>query len=353
MMVLLCTLLLIGMYLIYDEKKYYKYVIVISLFLIFFLFAFRNNVGIDDYNYKLYFDLISAGNDKQFFNISGVEYSYYIICKVLSFLRLNYKSVFFFYSSIGFIFIWKTLKKFSLNKEQYLTFFLSFLAFSLIPFITVMRQFTATAIGIYAICDKKINIRNMALIIIATLFHNSAIIFLPILLISKIKFINKKVFYILIPLIAIFLNSTGIFYSLAKVLLKDTSYYRYILEMNETVFGGSGIIVMLMFLVYLANLLFLEKELNNENIKLISFMQMIFFSLYFLCYGMGVIGRLYYYFIFFEPLSLILICKNVKSNNNKLSYYLTSSFLVLLIFYNIMNDLDRFSILNYSINFWR
>ena len=161
------------------------------------------------------------------------------------------------------------------------------------------------------------------------------------------------VFYILIPLIAIFLNSTGIFYSLAKVLLKDTSYYRYILEMNETVFGGSGIIVMLMFLVYLANLLFLEKELNNENIKLISFMQMIFFSLYFLCYGMGVIGRLYYYFIFFEPLSLILICKNVKSNNNKLSYYLTSSFLVLLIFYNIMNDLDRFSILNYSINFWR
>ena len=117
MMVLLCTLLLIEMYLIYDEKKYYKYGIVISLFLIFFLFAFRNNVGIDDYNYKLYFDLISAGNDKQFFNISGVEYSYYIICKVLSFLRLNYKSVFFFYSSIGFIFIWKTLKKFSLNKE--------------------------------------------------------------------------------------------------------------------------------------------------------------------------------------------------------------------------------------------
>jgi|GEM_PF-4299854 hypothetical protein len=353
MMVLLCTLFLIIIYLIFDEKKYCKYGIVFSLILIFSLFAFRNIVGVDDNNYKLYFDLISAGYDKKFFDISGVEYSYYIICKILSFFKLNYKSIFFVYSSISFTFIFKTLKKFSLNKEQYLTLFLSFLAFSLIPFITVMRQFTATSIAIYAICDKKINIKNMALIIIATLFHNSAIIFLPILLISKIKFINKKVFYILIPLIAIFLNSTGIFYSLVKVLLKGTSYYRYILEMNETVFGGSGIIVMLMFLVYLANLLFLEKELNNENIKLISFMQMIFFSLYFLCYGMGVIGRLYYYFIFFEPLSLILICKNIKSNNNKLSYYLTSSFLVLLIFYNIMNDLDRFRILNYSINFWR
>lgn len=352
MMVLLCTLFLIMIYLFFDKKKYYKYGVIISLILIFSLFAFRNIVGVDDNNYKLYFDLISARNDQKFFDVSGVEYSYYIICKVLSFFRLNYKSVFFLYSSISFIFIGKTLKKFSLNKEQYLTLFLSFLAFSLIPFITVMRQFTAASIGIYAVCDKKISIKNIILIFIASLFHSSAIIFLPILFIKGIKYFNNKISYISMPIIAFFLNSSGIFYTLIKVILKGTSYYRYVLEIDKTIFGGNGIIVSLMFICYLINLLFFEKNEDNEKIKLISFLQMVFFSLYFLCRGMGVIGRLYYYFIFFEPLSLILISKNVKKNNN-LMYYLSSSFFVLLIIYQVVINLDRFSILNYSINFWR
>lgn len=352
MMVLLCTLFLIIIYLIFDEKKYCKYGIVFSLILIFSLFAFRNIVGVDDNNYKLYFDLISAGYDKKFFDISGVEYSYYIICKILSFFKLNYKSIFFVYSSISFTFIFKTLKKFSLNKEQYLTLFLSFLAFSLIPFITVMRQFTATSIAIYAICDKKINIKNIILIILASLFHGSAVVFLPILFLENIKCFNNKISYIFLPLFAYFLNFSGIFYALIKVILKGTSYYRYVLEIDQTTFGGSGIVVLLMFICYLINLLFFEKDENNEKVKLILFLQMIFFSLYFLCSGMGVIGRLYYYFIFFEPLSLILISKNVKKNNN-LMYYLASFVFVLLIFYQVIIDLDRFSLLNYSINFWR
>ena len=352
MVLLLCLIFLIVIYFVFDEKKYKEYGVLISLLLIFSLFAFRNMVGIDDDNYRIYYDLIKFGSVETFFNISGVEYSYYLICKVFTILNFNYKAVFFFYSSIGFIFIEKTLNKFTLNKKQYFLFFLSFLAFSLVPFITVMRQFTATAIGIYVICDNKVNFKNIVLLILSFCLHNTSIIFLPILFISKLDFFNNKKIYILLPLLAIFLNVTGIFYWLIKIILKGTSYYRYVLEANITIFGGAGKVVITMFLAYLFNLIFLNNDIKNKNINILLFLQMIFFTLYFLCSGLGVLGRMYYFFIFFEPISLIMICTNLKKYNN-IAYYLSSSFFIFLIIYELLIEFERFNIINYSINFWR
>lgn len=352
MAIILCSIFLLIIYLLLDDKKYKKYGVLISFALIFVLFAFRNApVGVDDNNYKLYFELIKSGDYRNFFLISNVEYSYFVICKFLSFLNFNYKSVFVFYSVIAFYFLWLTLKKFDLNKNDYLIVFLSFLSFSLFPFITVMRQFTAAAIGIYVMCDKKINIKNILLLIIAVLFHNSAIIFIPLFFIQRINFLNKKVVYLSIPLVSVLINYTGIFYNLLKILLRNTEYYNYVLLANETHFGGTGIVVIFMFIIYLFNLIFLKNDFNNKNVRFILFMQMLFFSLYFLCSGLGAMGRIYYYFVLFEPLSLVLINKNI--NNNNLYLVCCVAFLLFLNVHHIMIDVDRFSILNYSINFWR
>lgn len=352
MMLILCTFIILMIYLMLDEKKYKKYGVFISFFLILFLFAFRNNVGVDDGNYKLYFELIKAGNIDEFFRISGVEYSYFVICKLFSILNLNYKSVFMFYTLVGFSFLWLTLKKNKFNKNEYLILFLSFLSFSLIPFITVMRQFVAAAIGIYVIYDQKINTKNILLLVLAFLFHGSSIIFIPLFLISRIKIINKKIIYIFMPILAIILNYSGIFYSILKIILKGTSYYRYVINAQTTTFGGSGIVVITMFLVYLFNLVCFKNDLGNRNLKITLYLQMLFFSLYFLCNGLGVVCRLYYYFIILEPISLLLISKNLKKYK-KLYFIGCICFLIFLVIYHAFVDLNRFSILNYSFNFWR
>lgn len=352
MLALIVGIILILIYFFAKEEKFSKKTICICLFLIFSLFAFRNIVGVDDNNYKLYYDLISSGNDLQFFNISGTEYSFYLFCKFFQLFGFNYKIIFFIYSLISFYYIYKTLSLCELTKEEYLILFLSFLSFSFVPYITIMRQFTATTIGIYAIYKyKKFDVRAFCLFAFAFFIHNSSIIFVPVYLFKNIKIFKNVNIYLLLPFICLFFNFSGLFIFLAKLLLKNSSYYRYI-ENIYNVGTGSGIVVFFLFAFYILSIILIK--INKKEINLTIYLELVFFSLYFLTFKQGVINRLAYYFILFEPISILYIYRNINLTKKKCFLIFCILMFLLFISYNtIIRGNGNYSIVNYSVDFWR
>lgn len=354
MIVLLVLIMLIFINLILKEDKYKKIGVLISFFLIFSIFAFRNQVGVDDLNYITYYNLIFEGEVKQFFSISGVENSFYYIAILLSKFGFNYKMLFIVYAFISCFFLYKITEKMEFNKKEYLLFFLSFLTFSILPYITIMRQFAAAMIGIYAslLFNDNKYIKSILLLLLAVFFHNSSIIFIFVFIFSKIKLLNKKAIYIFLPILSWFLNITGIFYYLMKIVLVKTPYYNYFLSIGEDSFGGTSKVVLLMFIVYCFSIYLIKnKILENKKTRIILVLEMIFFSLYFITQNMGVLGRLYDYFIIFEPFSLIWVYICAKPKFKNLFFGLISLFFLFLIVYNFgINNFERFHINNYSIN---
>ena len=354
MIVLLVLIILVVLNLGLSEENYKKYGVYISFFLIFAIFAFRDQAGIDDKNYIYYYKLISEGEIRKFFAISAVEDSFYYIAKPLTMLGFNYKMLFSVYAFISCFFLYKISNKFNFDKKKYLIFFISFLAFGVLPYVTIMRQFPAAMIGIYACLQFNDNkyIQAILLLLLAIFLHNSSFVFVFVFLLLKIKYFDKKILYIILPILAWVLNATGLFYNIMKILLKATPYYRHFLDIGEDSFGGTSIVVIFMFFIYCASIYIMAKKyFENKDTRVILIFEMVFFSLYFVTQNMGVLGRLYDYFIMFQPFALIWIYHCAKPKFKNIFLCGISSFLVLLVFYNFgIKNFERFHINEYSIN---
>ena len=354
MFVLIVVILIILLSLCLGEEKYKKYGVLISFLLIFSIFAFRNTAGVDDENYIYYYKLIAQGEIRKFFAISAVEDSFYYLAKPLTMAGFNYKMLFAVYSFISCLFLYLITRKCNFNKKEYLLFFLSFLAFGVLPYITIMRQFPAAMIGIYAslLFNENKYVRAIILLLLAIFLHNSSFIFIFVFLLSKIGFFKHKWLYVILPLLGLVLNATGIFYKLMEIILKGTPYYRHFLDIENDTFGGTSIVVIFMFLIYLASIYIItRKKFQNKNIRILIILEMIFFSLYFVTQNMGVLGRMYDYFIIFQPFSLILIYGCSKEKFRTMFLCGISSLLIFLIIYNFgINNFERFHVKEYSVD---
>lgn len=336
------------------NEKYYKIIgIPLSFLLIFSIFAFRNEAGVDDQNYIYYYKLIANGEIRKFFAISAVEDSFYYIAQLSLKLGGNYKMLFSIYAFIGTLFLYLISTKCKLNKKEYLIFFLIFLAFGALPYVTIMRQFPAAMIGIYAtiLFNENKYIRSILLLMFAMFLHNSSIIFVFAFLFSKIGLFKYKILYVLFPLLAWIFNISGLFYKLMEIILKGTPYYRHFLDINEDTFGGTSIVVILMFLIYCILIYVIpRKNLEKKEERVLVLFQMIFFSLYFVTQNMGVLGRMYDYFIIFQAFSFLLLYKCTKKDFKNLFLILITLFLSFLVVYNFgITYFDRFNINGYSI----
>lgn len=372
MYVLIVLGIICFLYFYLNDELYKKWGIVLSLVSIFTIFAFRDYIGVDDKVYMFYYNLIKFGKVDYYFSISATEYSFYLISKIISFLGFNYKVMFSFYSSLSFIFLHQIITKcFNFNKKESFIFLLSFLAFSILPYITIMRQFLAATIGIYAcflFVNREIK-KSFLYLLLAIFFHYSAILFVLIPLLYKIKPFSYKITYFILSITAIVLSKTGLFLNFLKFILQNSRYYGYI-ENFRNLHSSSGIVVMFMFICFLIAILLInfKKNLNNK-LKLTLIFQLCFFCLYFLTSNLGVIARVYDYFIIFEFMPLILMYRYIREEKFKLitsrikflnlknikSYTFNCIIIMLLVLisYNfIYKNFDDYSLLNYSLNFW-
>ncbi|WP_392340470.1 EpsG family protein [Moritella marina] len=242
---------------------HYKFHRSISWFFLFFVAAFRYNVGTDyiayhemyiykdkmyehkEIGYRLFVDFFSnVGFSPQFF-----------------FFLFSLLTLFLFYKGYSYIF----------NNERFY-FYLATLLF--IPFyyfatLNVVRQALAASIFFYSIrfILEKSFFKYLICILIASLFHYSAIVCLILYLTSKVKFSNyRKYLLYIVFVLFIIINPISILVDI-YVSFKLPLYYHFnSIEYGVGVSGFGKVMAIILFVFVIFSSNYINKDNHIENV---------------------------------------------------------------------------------------
>lgn len=247
------------------EKRFnYKYTklyfLVISSFMI-FLLTFRHDfVGTDTQNYRwLYEAFGNMSFEMAFQHIKDVGFIFFF--QSASKLGFSFRSVLFLQSLFYISAITYIIKKYS--KIPALSYWF-FITMGYFIFSTTMRQAIAMSITLlsYDLIKRKKMWSFILCIIIASLFHLTAIVFLPAYWIDKFKY-NRKTLLLIISIIAI------VFIFREKISIFMLSYANSAYTSTNT--GGYFLILFLVGLLALG-IIYKMRFLIDGNNKLLFFM---------------------------------------------------------------------------------
>lgn len=176
-------------------KKNDKYLILIFILLTLFLALKSENVGVDADSYKKIFYDIAKFPFSKVYLYDRYEIGYKYLCKIFSLIWNNYQFFLFGISFLEMAGFYCFIKKYSKNYVFSLLLFITFETYTLT--FGILRQAIALSISLLAFnfLDKRKPIKFILLVLLASLFHKTAAIFLlayPFLFIK----VNKKVIVI-------------------------------------------------------------------------------------------------------------------------------------------------------------
>ncbi len=285
------------------------------IFIILFLFsALRFDVG---YDYSTYYNVINYQDEGNYFRFGSIDKLLIDIARDISF----YQFYFIITSFFTLYLISTTVKKYSDN------YFLSILIFITIPIFylmsfSIIRQFLAIAIVFYAI--RFIINRNLfkfiIFVLIASLFHYSALISLPMYFLYRVKF--TKIFSLIIIFLSIFISPF-----LSKILILYFPYYSN--YFNNASHGKS----LLYFLFFILIFIFMHyKYIKDYRTSFYFNVYTIGISLYIMFIQLGDVGiRISYYYLIFL---IFLIPSILKIYKVKQAYFIM---IILTLFIYIFN----------------
>lgn len=276
-----------------------KKAVILSLLILWALFAFRNEVGMDDRAYIQAFESINLGWDYE------IEWTFKLISHIATFLGFNYKFVFLIYSTISFTFIGLSIKLLFNNNIYVALFLSSFLGLAFVPCISVMRQFLSASICFYAFIiyimkDKKM--LGILLCIIATFFHDAAFISIPILIFFpkfKISYFTKITILLLCVVLG-YLNFPNVILNLIfRFLPIGFQVYENAITGSFSSAGGTVSLLLLVLFIFQCYYSMKEKKQypSNTKIDLLEKGQLLYLSILFFFVDAGVTSRLAFTFI--------------------------------------------------------
>lgn len=278
------------------------------IFLIFFVFsAVRFDVGFD---FNTYYEVISNPNHIEYYRFGIVDRALIDVSRILGFEQFYFIAT----SLIINYLIFKTLLKYSSN------FFISALIFFAVPIFyfysfSIIRQFVAIAIVFYSIryvIDKKL-LFFIGTIIMASIFHASALVTFPIYFIGSKRFSNGLLFFMSISVIIVpTIMKEGI--------VAYLPYYSHYLTSED----GSGWMMMYLLLIFFAfvNIKSNTAKNSREVVYHNSYVLGLFLYCFFIQFG-DVAPRIsYYYLIFIALLIPEVLNKYKKKQIIPLVYFL-------------------------------
>lgn len=308
-----------------------KYILPIFVILVGGVCALRYNIG---YDYSNYLTIILGNNtyDAEFDRFEPLSRFLILLSRKLHFSQ-------FFFITTSFVTIGSIaffIKSESLNKKMSILIFMSLPLFFWAS-LSIIRQMCAVSLGtIYFLyLFQKKYVKASFPLTLAILFHSSAWILLPAIIIKRIHLNNKKIvfvyilsffLYILIPL---FLRiNTGVsFIERAQFFMMST----------EELKGYKGLFYLVNF-IFIFLLFILKKHLNNEDEnkeKLAYYFKLfvtgtIIYNIFSPFATLG--GRLSTFYL----ITLIIILPNIiELSNNKIVKYLTYTFSCIIFVYTI------------------
>jgi transmembrane protein EpsG len=279
-MIIVIILGIVCIYFAYLEGyKGKKNGLLISFTLIFIFLAIRYDFGNDYLNYLTLFDSVNRLND--FMDIFQVqlygEIGWIILCRL--FRQLGFFTLIAFLAFFNCAVYYSFIKKYVVPKYYWLAVFIYIFNSSfLLVHSTAMRQSVAISIFIIAIqfALKNRVLLFVLLVILASFFHSSAIILLPIYLVVnwEWKFNFVEVSAIILSFIILIFSMEYLPHFINNIVGKYfTIYYRYLELSGVEIKSGLGIIFeMFLFLFLLIYSKFQHREITPiVKIYLISF----------------------------------------------------------------------------------
>ena len=308
---------------------------------IFFYIAFRDySVGADTAGYaSSYIRHGSMSFQELYLKESfGNEVGYLFVTKLLYLLFPQKRALLVFQAIVVVICNGYFIKK-TCGKDYFLAI-LGFLAFGMFGFhITGIRQSIAMSICIlsYPLMQEKKNILSILLIIVASTFHFSALVFLLVFIFAKIWKKHNSLFTTAIL--------TIIFILVAQPLQSFLSTLREKWEMYETIEGTNGGLIF--FAVLLLISLFAEFNKKNFSDKQLQNVRVNYLSL--ILWGGRLVSRTFERpCLYFLPTSLPILIEAVTAEQDRktrLVLYCIVVFLVSALF------LYRFSSIDFVFSF--
>lgn len=259
-------------------------------------------------------------------NVEKVEIGYKILMQ-LSYQLFDKNSYLFFTlcSALTIIPIYIVIKRYS-NKPGESLFYFTALGFYVLSF-NLVRQSIAIAICFFALrymFNRKI-FKYIVTILIASLFHMTALIMIPMYWIANLQF-NKKQ---LLSILVIFSFSGILFNPIFNYFTSIIPQYRMYSSYGDAFAGIGTYIVDGIYMILIIFIIFNKNRMINENKNII--INLITFSTFFIMLSMQNIlfARLIYYWLI--PIILILpevITTVKKQYRNTIQLFMIVCFLV-------------------------
>lgn len=318
-----------------------KIFIIITFILLFCVSGFRNkNVGVDTLQYYNAFKRISL-IDISNFNVFRYEYGFTFLCWILSKISNNPQillivtSFFINYSILRFIY------KHSNNV------FISVLIYVLLNFyfsyMNIMRQAIAISIVLWGydfIIENK-NIKFVLTCLFASLFHESALLAILLLIPNYFRFNKKMLFCVFVFVIVAFFYGEKFFIFLSNYSPRLLEYTNS--KYNVSNYFGALLDALVYVLTYIIGLLTIKKNSNQlSNITAIKEKNMMLGILGMACIfqslviKVSIFNRFSPYFTIFIILWIPHTIEKITNKKRKTLYYLTLLFIFFLYWLIIM-----------------
>jgi transmembrane protein EpsG len=317
---------------------------IISLVPIILISSLRSNsVGTDTENYNIIFteivDLWSSF-DNFYLLIFLFEPLYYSLQLLVKYFNFDFTVLLFSVSII----IWFVIYFSSKNRIKYFYHVIFFSITGGFLFFTFngVRQAIAMAfvfLSVNYFIDSKKK-KFFLTIFVASLFHYSAILLIPIIwFISKINF--QKVHWIIIFFVALMIPESVFYSSISYIFSYFPFYSNYIKDIIQDGYGLSTITfgVFLNYIILLLPLLYFKVSKINSYNKLIFNISFFGAFLYIIFSGNMIFQRFIVYFTFFQIFQYSLIFDYLKKINKKYDkMILTLFFFIVFLIKIFVND---------------
>ena len=309
-----------------DKKKGLKKIWLIIMFLFLTgISAFRHfTVGTDTLQYYSSFKIISNLGWNQF-SMTRFETGYYMLNKLIAIISKD-PQVFLAITSCMIIpvvgvFIYKYSKNVAYSTLLYILLNIYFFH------MTGLRQSLAITILLLSVFEirEKHNIKFILLVLLASLFHSSAIIFLLVLFFNKYRYNEKSYVYILLITFGCFVFFKPVFLFIANILGKYSGYVNSD-DFGVSNFFGAFFQFLLTFSVYsFCHILYVKKLKNGDQVIENSlFIKLLSLDVVCQCMAMkmNIIGRMNQYFWIYAIILIPNLINEVKKSKNRFALYL-------------------------------
>ena len=299
--------------LVFETKQKLRLQHFAALLILSFVVGFRYEVGVDWEGYK---DSFISIKDSPSLSYSDqyMEFGYFYINKAVAMLGLSYEWMFFTVALISWYFIFKSVPKLILPLLIYFLFVDECFFWSM----NGVRQFTA--ISIWMVATRYIINRNIKkyilLLLIASLFHRTALILIPFYFIPY-QVIYKKYIWIGLFLLSLLIGSSNIFVNFVESIIIYLGqkieiiglYVRYVesnkFMINEETQVGLGFLFKIsvnLFIILISGRV-IKKYPQTIVYFMLFFIGAILFNL---SYNIQLLGRINQYFLILRSVVLAI-----------------------------------------------